>query len=489
MPENWWFKLKAMLWSAVWSANLATASGRRRVLLLYPRIAAMIGRELAAGQIGMRAASLVFTTLLSLVPLLAVSFSLLKGFGVHREMEQMLIGFLAPLGEQGLEISDRIIDFVNNVNVGVLGTIGLMVLVYTVISLLQKIETSFNYAWRVDRMRPVRERVSHYLSAMLVGPLMVFSSLGLTATVLGSTALRDLAAYDPFGVAMAIAGKVATFLLVIAAFTFLYIYMPNARVRLRSAVVGALVAGVLWESANWGFGAFIVGSTRYTAIYSSFAILIVFMLWLYAGWLVLLVGASVSFYHQHPECLGLLRHEVKLSNRLRERVALSATWLIADQHLRGGWPWTAQKIAQRLSVPTEPLSEMLEALQRKGIVLQSATDGPWVPGRDLSELRVVDAIIAVREAFEGPHLGNERIITEPPVEDLAARMEGAAAGVVGELSLRDWVLQATATGDTDTEPGAPPDDPDEVSTPIEEMPPNAVDLRERRREVGGGHKD
>ena len=483
MQEGFWDHLKLVLWGALWSANLATVSRGRRRLLLFPRIAVMVGRELMDGQLGLRAASLVYTTLLSLVPLLAVSFALLKGFGVHEQLEEMLIGVLAPLGEQGIQIADRIVGFVSNVKVGVLGLVGLLVLIYTVISLLQKIESAFNEVWREDGVRPLRARVTHYLSAVVVGPVLVFTSIGLTASILGSETVRDIAAYDPFGVALELAGKAASYLLVVAAFTFVYVYMPNARVQLRSALVGALVAGLMWAGANWAFGTFVVGSTRYTAIYSSFAILIVFMLWLYVGWLVLLMGACVAFYFQHPECLGLLRHEVRLSNRLRERVALSAAWLIAAQHLHGGRPWTARRLALRLTVPGEPMERLLRALGERGVLLQAAPGGPWLPARDLSELRVLDVLVAVREAYEGRHLQQARIGVEPAAESLAAEMEQAAAAVAGDLTLREWVLRSGDSAPSGAPEAEDGEDTVDVATEAA-LANNTVPLRSPRREGG-----
>ncbi len=456
--DNWWTALGLGALAAAWTANLAVGSTRRQRLLLYPRILYSVGRELRHGHLNLCAASLVYTTLLSLVPLLAVSFSLLKGLGADQEVERVLFEFLAPLGSNGIEIGERVMGFVDNVKAGVLGSVGLLVLIYTVVSLLQKIEAAFNYAWRIEHARPLRERVSHYLSAVVVGPLLVFTSIGITATFLGSAALRDIEAYDPFGIVRSVATKSVSYLLVIAAFTFLYVYIPNARVRLRSALVGAVVAGLMWDSAGWAFGAFVVGSTRYTAIYSGFAVLIVFMLWLYVGWLVLLIGASVAFYHQHRECLGLLPHEVRLSNRLRERVALASALLVAQSHLRGTPPWNLESLSRRLGVPSAALLPLLRAMAARGILLAPTEedDGPWPPARDLAELRVIDVLGAVREAFEGAHLGSRRLTFAEPVETLAARLEAAATELVRDLSLREWALLSSVaeTGRGDETPAA-----------------------------------
>jgi membrane protein len=162
--------LRVTIVTAVWGASLASLPRGRRVAVTWLRIAHMLGRELLTGTLTLRAASLVFTTLLSLVPLLAVSFSLLKAFGVHNKLEYTLFQLLDPLGERGAEFAVRIVEFVDQVKVGLLGGVGLLILFLTVISLVQKVEKALNTTWRVNQSRSFVQRFSGYLSVLLVGP-------------------------------------------------------------------------------------------------------------------------------------------------------------------------------------------------------------------------------------------------------------------------------------------------------------------------------
>ena len=139
----------------LWGEDLGAVSSLRRKLLLALRTVYAVLRDLGEGQLTLRAMSLVYTTLLSVAPLLALSFSVLKGFGVQNQVRPALLGLLAPLGEKGVEITDQVIGFVNNIKVGVLGALGLGLLIYTVITLLQKIEHAFNFVWRVKSGRPL----------------------------------------------------------------------------------------------------------------------------------------------------------------------------------------------------------------------------------------------------------------------------------------------------------------------------------------------
>ncbi|MGA7986099.1 MAG: YihY/virulence factor BrkB family protein, partial [Burkholderiales bacterium] len=345
---------KALLKSldeAVWQRPTEGRPRPQALLVRFARLLIVLVRDLAQGQLTLRAMGLVYTTLLSLVPLLALSFSVLKAFGVYNQIRPMLLGFLAPLGAKGVEITERVIQFIENINVGVLGSVGLALLLYTAVSLVQKIEEAFNYIWHVSRARGIGERFSRYLSALLVGPLLVFSAMGITATAARLSVVREAMQVQAIGWLALQAGHLLPYVLVIGAFTFVYSFMPNTRVRLGPALTGGVVGGILWQSAGLAFALFAASSTRYAAIYSSFAILILFMLWLYLSWLILLFGAEVSFYVQHPEHLVARSGEPRLSNRMRERLALVMMSMIARHHLEGGAPWSTDALAHTLRMP------------------------------------------------------------------------------------------------------------------------------------------
>jgi membrane protein len=367
----------------------------------------------------------------------------LKGFGVHNQMEPMLLNLLQPMGQKGVEITERVIGFVENVRVGVLGSLGLALLLFTVVSLIQKVERAFNNAWRVKTLRPLTQRFSDYLSVILIGPVLVFSALGATASITGTPLVQELSSIEPFGTLIETAAKLVPYLLIIAAFTFVYMFVPNTRVHVRSALLGAAVAGVLWQSVGWGFAFFVVSSTKYQAIYSSFAILILFMIWLYLAWLILLVGASIAFYHQHPEYLISRRQDMSMSNRLKERVALLVMHRIGERHYRGGKPWTLDELARHISVPTEVVEEVLLALETRELILRTGDETlAYVPARAPETLSIRELLHAVRTAEEDAYLNLERLPSDPGVEGVLRDVEGAVASALDDRTLRDLVLGA-----------------------------------------------
>jgi len=425
----------------LWGEDLGAASPLRRRLVLTLRTVYAVGRDVAEGQLTLRAMSLVYTTLLSVVPLLALSFSVLKGFGVHNQVRPALLTLLEPLGPKGVEITDQVIGFVNNIKVGVLGALGLGLLIYTVITLLQKIELAFNFVWRVKRARPLAQRFSQYLSVLLVGPLLIFSAVGVTAAFFGSKAMQAMLAIEPLGTVVELVATVLPFLFVIAAFTFIYVLMPNTRVRMGSALVGASVAGVLWQMLGWGFAAFIAGSTKYTAIYAGFAIVIFSMIWLYLNWLIVLVGASISCYHQYPALLFTPRREFRLSNRVKEKIALLIATFIGRNYYTNAPAWSLEALAGRLGVPTMSVETVLTALLRAGYITETSDDPPhYLPARSFETITVKELLDTLRSAEEEPSLNAETLPQEAEVEALLANLDQAVDASLHGRTLRELAM-------------------------------------------------
>jgi membrane protein len=434
-------RVKTVLRKNVWEVELSSLPRWKVWLTKLLRVLYVLTRDLLEGQLTLKAMSLVYTTLLALVPLLAVSFSVLKGFGVHNQIEPLLLNFLKPMGERGVEVTSRLIGFVDSVKAGVLGSVGFALLLYTVISLIQKIERACNDTWHVNRSRPLSQKFSDYLSVILIGPVLMFSALGITASVMSTAVVQKLVAIKVFGSLMELATKLVPYLLVIAAFTFVYIFVPNTRVRFRSALTGGLVAGVLWEASGWGFASFVVKSAKYTAIYSGFAILIMFMIWLYLSWLIVLVGASVAYYHQHPESVTAYRRELRLSNRMQEKLALLVMFLVGNNYYDNLPALTLEEFAQSFNVPTEALEPIMEALEGHGLLTQTASEPPtYLPARPLDTTGLKDVLDAVRGANEMVDIKPQSESAELAVDQLVDHLDQATARALRGSTLKDLSL-------------------------------------------------
>jgi len=424
--------------SQLWSDDLREVSNVRRWIIIPVRLLVVLTRQLVKGQLNLRAMSLVYTTLLSIVPLLAVSFSVLKGFGVHNQIEPLLMNFLQPLGPKGEELSDNIIGFVENVRVGVLGSLGLLFLFYTVVSLIQKVESSFNYVWQVERLRGFAQRFSSYMSVVLIGPVLVFTALGVTATAMNNTLVQQLMNVEPFGDLIVSFSRLVPYLLVIAAFIFIYMFIPNTRVKFLPAFVGGVFAGVLWQSSGWAFAAFIATSSNYAAIYSSFAILVLLLIWLYLNWLILLLGAQVAFYIQYPQYMSRRPVQLRLSNRLRERLALQIMFMVADHHLNQRDPWTLDDLVHDLVLPIQPIHHVLQLMVGAGFLSETSDSPPaYLPRRDIGTITLVELYEVVRSAGENRLLSLKTLPHQFEVEQAMEAVQRAVEVQLGSRTLKD----------------------------------------------------
>ncbi len=439
-------ELKTWFAAYVWEDDMRHLAGLRKVLVFVLRVLHMLFRELLGGQLNLRAMSLVYTTLLALVPLLAVSFSVLKGFGVHTKIEPLLYNFMMPLGPKGVEVADRIISFVENVQVGVLGSVGFVLLIYTVIALLQKIEAAFNFVWQIDHLRSLSQRFSNYLSVILVGPVLVFSALGLTATVLNTDLALKLVTIEPLGTLVMYTGKLIPYLLVCLAFTFIYIFIPNTRVQLKAALVGGVIAGVLWETTGWGFATFIVSSSKYAAIYSSFAILILLLIWLYLSWLILLVGSQIAYFVQYPKYMTLHRVRFVLSNRLREHLALQIMYLVGYNHYFNKPPWNLDALIENMDLPGEPVHRAIAILIEAGYLIEIGGEDPpvYLPVHDIGTMGLADLLADIRQAGENRFLNVEQLESIDAVDQLMSDIGDFYRDTLGARTLKDLVLAGDA---------------------------------------------
>ncbi len=431
-------QIKQFVKQDLWTTDLDTVHIVQRVGIQALRLAIAVALEVRHRLLDAQAAGLVFTTLLSLVPFLAVMFSVLKAFGVHHQIEPVLAQALDPLGPKGREITSQVIGFVDNLKVGVLGIVGIAGLFYTTYSLINKIEQALNAIWRVRQGRSWARKFTDYLSVVLVGPLLIVTALGLLASVQSHTVVQRVLEIQPLGSLLVWTAKFAPFLLLCGVFTFFYKFIPHTQVQLRSALVGGISAAILWGIAGEGFATFVAGSAKYSAIYSGFAILILFLLWLYVGWLIVLIGAQVSFFHQHPT--AYLSHLLwqQRTHAFRERMALTAMVALTRHYIKGEGPIRAPALASELNLPVSIVEEQVEQLVEQGLLgRMTAPEGvTLVKPPDL--VSVKEVLDAVREG--GPAGALAMIDSMDPVGDLLRRRDEAVKVALAGLTLRSLAL-------------------------------------------------
>ncbi len=394
---------RTWLWK---NATKKTASPIERTSRTLLQIISALISDLREGQLSLRAMSLVYTTIISLVPLFAISFSVLKGLGAHNQLRPFLLSTLEPLGEKSIEITDKLLGFVDNIQVGVLGALGIVILVYTVIGMLQKIEHSFNYVWHVEKGRGFAKRVSEYLSVLLIGPLLILLSTAMTTSARSHFLLEAIGNLPGVGLLITLVGYVIPYLILALAFTFLYSFIPNTKVSVKSAFIGGLVTAFMWKFMGWGFSSFVANSASKTAIYSAFASIIVFMIWIYLVWLVLLVGASISFYVQHPEYRKIGHKPIRLSSSHKEAIALQIMQEIGKRFQHNEKPIDTRILSNLCTQPERVIEHIAEALRAEGLLLREEESCAWVPAHPLENISKYDILCAARaqKSTDVPHL-------------------------------------------------------------------------------------
>jgi membrane protein len=386
-------------------------------------------RKFQEDEASVRAMGLTYTTILSLVPFLAVAFSVLKGFGVQNQLEPTLARVFAPLGAEAVVVSRRIVEFVSNMQVGVLGALGVAGLFYTVISLVGTIESSLNRIWRVRESRSWPEMFRDYLSVVMVGPVLVFTALALTASAQSYTVVREaLALVPPF--VMVVATQLLPYVLLSLAFTLLYRFMPNTRVSLRAAAAGGVFAGVGWKLAGTAFTAFVAESGRYAAIYSSFAILILFLIWIYVSWSIALAGAEIASLVDHFD------EELRLASGERfagrERDALRLLAVLAERHDAGAPPIERAELSRLLARPAASIEEIVSRLVDARLVLVAA-DPPGVAlARPPERVPVAEALAALE-----PISATTPPAAHGPIDQVLLRRREAAMRAIADATLKE----------------------------------------------------
>jgi membrane protein len=408
-------------------------------VLRVVRYPAALIRDWLRGEISVQAMSLAYTTLLSIVPLMVFSFSILKGLGARGGLRYLLNEFFRPVGGAAAQLTENVLQFVNNMRGDIAGTIGLAFLVYTVVSTIQKVEASFNFVWRVDRPRSFMRRFVEYLSVMILGPILLAVALGLLGTAEHSPIAQRVNAIAVLAATLNAVGSFIPYLIVTVVFTFMYTFVPNTKVRFRCALIGGVTAGVIWALVGRVFTAFIVYSSSLVAIYTGFAIVLTTLIWVYLSWLILLIGAQLAFYLQFPQYLRHGQQRLELSGREREQVGLAIMYLIARDYAKGETPWSSARLAAILDIPGNALAPVVYALESNGFVIATEREH-FVPGRNLDGIRLRDVLEAIRSSSESQ---SRMPASSPrtPATGIMKEIDAAIDQTLGDKTLQELIAQ------------------------------------------------
>lgn len=385
----------------IWRIRRTELPPGKSFFLNLLRVLILSVREFDKDKCRLHASALTYYTLVSIVPLAAMAFGIAKGFGFEKILEAQLQERLA--GHE--EILAKVVTFSHsllaNTQGGLIAGIGLVVLFWAVINVLGQIEESFNDIWGIKERRTFGRMFSDYLSLMLICPVLLILSSSVTVflTAEVNLILEKFSVLGFFSPLVFLFLKLLPFFLLWGLFIFFYIFMPNTKVRFSSGLLAGMIAGTLLQVLQWGYITFQIGVVRYNAIYGSFAVLPLFLVWLQLSWLIVLYGAELSFAYQNVDTYEFEPDALQASQRLKTLIALQITHRLVKNFQSGAHPLTAYQISHQLEIPIRFVNELLFGLVKSSILSVTETQGGmergYQPAVDINALtiqRVIEAL-------------------------------------------------------------------------------------------------
>jgi membrane protein len=426
----------------IWRIPTRKLSPRKSLFVNQLRIVLLAFRGFAEDQCQLRASALTFYTLLSIVPVVAMAFGIAKGF----KMEELLQKQLEERFAGHEEVMQRVLDFSHSLleetRGGVIAGMGVLILFWTVVKLLGNIESSFNDIWGIREGRSLTRKFSDYLAIMLICPILL--AIAGSVTVFIATYLKELTdQFEFYGLlraAVHFSVRGSTYLVIWMLFTFLYLFLPNTQVRLRSALPAGIIAGILYQLVQGLYITGQVGLSRYNAVYGSFAALPFFLVWVQASWLIVLFGAELAFATQNVDTYEFEPDSLRASAGFRFRLILLVLVRLIRDFDRGMPPASDRTISQDLDIPMRLTRRILFDCLQCGLLREVKVDaGPgsgYQPATDSAKYTI--AFVAERLLQHG---GDPPPVPESPeLERLAASLcalSDTLAASPANLRLRD----------------------------------------------------
>lgn len=347
-------------------------------------------------RVTIRASALTYFTLLSLVPIVAMAFGVAKGFGFQSTLEDFIIDNFKGQEEvlnYVIELSYSILDGVQG---GLLAGIGLVILIWSVMQVLTNIENSFNAIWQIKKPRSFFRKLADYLSIMLVAPLLIIISSSVMFYISkqveiaeGGSSVIMFQVITPFITKLLMA---VPYLLMGLVFTLVYMIMPNTKVQFKYALIAGVIAGVGFQLVQWAYINFQVGVTKYSAIYGTFAALPLFLVWLQISWLIVLLGAEISFAYQNVDKYEIEAASRQISNHNKRVLSLLIAHYAVKKFEKGDPPPVSTEMGNELGIPIRLVRDILYDMVQARILVETITESPkekgYQPAIDINKITI-----------------------------------------------------------------------------------------------------
>lgn len=411
-----------------WTAELSSVSGWRRLGIRFVRVAQLVIKGFRDDDLPVHAAALTFSTLMALVPLLAIAFAVLKGLGADQEARTRLNDLVVGMPDQFTSFIHQILDIVDRTNFVAIGWVGVVVLFVTVVQVLSSVENSFNRVWGVTESRPWLRKFTNYISITVLVPVLIMAAFAISATLQSEAIKHGLSEASAIYRALV---RVAPLASVWLAFFLLTTFMPNTHVHRRAAGASALISALLWVSWQKIYISLQVNVAKYNAIYGTFASVPIFLMWLSVCWMIILLGAEIAFALQNHGTFHMERAAAQASLRSRITMGLSILLHAAREFEAGGAGLDVAEYARRERVPVRLVNDLVSIFVRGKLLAERAdAPGQFVLLRPPDRIAVPDVVHLVAGDGSAPEaLGMARI--EPAVESWMTRLDDNLAQTLG----------------------------------------------------------
>ena len=365
-PVSWSFRQVKKWNDAIWHTPLSELSRRKSFLIKQLRIIVLAARGFLQDKVQIRASALTLYTLMSILPVIAIAFAIAKGFGLDQNLESIILGSkeFQTYSSTLQPLLDKAKETLQSTKGGYIAGVGIIILFWSVISLLNQIETSFNHIWQVSEPRPWYRKFTDYLTIMLIAPVLLILSSSMT--VFASTTLNEFMEKAPilefFKPIVSFLIKFAPYLLVWIMLTLLFIVMPNEKVKFVPALVSGIIAGTALKIIQWLYLDLQFGITKLSAIYGTLAAIPLFIILLQTSWLIILIGAELSFANQNVSRYEFESGALNISHFQKKALALMIMHMIIRNFVVGEKPISAEKISRSLKIPVRLVRDILEDL-------------------------------------------------------------------------------------------------------------------------------
>jgi membrane protein len=396
----------------IWILELQSYPPILGFLLRQLRIILLATRGFRENRIQLRASALTYYSMLSIVPVAAMVFGIAKGFGFDQRLENELHKMAAEK-EELAEVLEYVINFANsmleNINSGLITGVGMVLLLWSVMKVLGNIENSFNAIWQIHKPRAFIRKFSDYLSMMLIAPILFFLSSTITV-YLGNAVSGDGIMSDQLNSVLQFLVQLIPYGLIFMLFTIIYVVMPNTKVNFKYGLYAGVIAGIIFQITQSVYFHFQSEAVRAGEIYGAFVTLPLFLIWLQISWLIVLLGAEISFAYQNIEKYEFEHEALHISSYNRRMLTFLVMHTIIKLFQQGSKPFTTPQISHELGIPIRLVRDIIYDLSKANLVIEAATDSPkesaFVPAMDINQITVSFLVNKLERS------GEDRLIAE-----------------------------------------------------------------------------